>query len=67
MVTVTHSVVYCLAYSDVNCEPTPEEGMPLRDYLQMKFGEGAAEHFLSGQSPIAQHGKAVVGSCSITL
>jgi len=41
--------------------------MPLRDYLQMKFGEGAAEHFLSGQSPIAQHGKAVVGSCSITL
>jgi len=39
--------------------PIPEEEMPLRDYLQMKFGEGAAEHFLSGQSPIAQHGKAV--------
>ena len=28
----------------------------------MKFGEVAAERFLSGQSPIAQHGKAVVGS-----
>ncbi len=38
----------------------PEEGIPLGDYMRMKFGEEAAKRFFAGESPIAQSGKAVV-------
>ena len=38
----------------------PDEGMPLRDYFRLKFGDEAAERFLSGSSPVAQQGKSAV-------
>ena len=38
----------------------PEEGMPIMDYLRLKFGDEAAERFVSGSSPVSQQGKAAV-------
>ena len=38
----------------------PEEGMPIVDYLRLKFGDEAAERFISGSSPVSQQGKAAV-------
>jgi predicted DsbA family dithiol-disulfide isomerase len=38
----------------------PEEGMPILDYLRLKFGDEAAEKFVSGSSPVSQQGKASV-------
>lgn len=41
---------------------TPEQGVPLEEYMRNKFGEAAATRFLSGQSPVIQSGKAVVSA-----
>ena len=41
----------------------PEEGVPLEQYIKNKFGDVAAQKFLSGDSPVAQNGKAVVCVC----
>ena len=38
----------------------PEEGMPILDYLKLKFGAEAAERFVSGSSPVTRQGKAAV-------
>lgn len=38
----------------------PDEGIPLGDYMRMKFGEAAARRFFSGDSPLVQSGKAIV-------
>lgn len=38
----------------------PEEGMPIMDYFRLKFGDEAAERFVSGSSPVSQQGKAAV-------
>lgn len=38
----------------------PEEGMSIMDYLRLKFGDEAAERFVSGSSPVSQQGKAAV-------
>ena len=45
----------------------PDEGIPLSDYLQMKFGEEAAQRFFSGQSPIVQRGQAIVSYPNIVF
>ena len=39
---------------------TPEQGVPILDYLRAKFGPEAGERFLSGASPLAQQGKNLV-------
>ena len=38
----------------------PEKGMPLGLYMRIKFGDVAAERFLTAESPLAQAGKTVV-------
>lgn len=45
----------------------PDEGMPLREYCRLKFGDEAAERFLSGSSPVAQQGKRVVSHLNIRV
>ena len=39
---------------------TPEQGMPLEQYFRSKYGDASARRFLSGDSPVAQSGRAVV-------
>lgn len=41
------------------CEPIPDEGIPLKVYLDMKFGD---DSYYSEQSQLVQHGKTVVSS-----
>ena len=38
----------------------PEEGIPLMDYFRVKFGEEAAQRFVSGNSPVSQRGRELV-------
>lgn len=38
----------------------PDEGVPLEHYVRNKFGDAAGQRFLSGDSPVAQSGKAAV-------
>ena len=46
----------------------PEEGMPIMDYLKLKFGDEAAERFVSGSSPVTQQGKAAVRlDCALSI
>ena len=38
----------------------PEEGVPLEQYYRRKFGDASVERLLSGDSRVAQSGRAVV-------
>ncbi len=38
----------------------PDEGIPIVDYCRMKFGEEAAQRFLSGNSAVSQRGRELV-------
>ena len=38
----------------------PEQGIPIMDYLQLKFGNEAAARFLSGSSPVVMQGRNLV-------
>ena len=38
----------------------PDEGIPLMDYCRAKFGEVAAQRFMSENSPISQRGRELV-------
>lgn len=49
--------VYCDVIVDVWCELIPDDGIPLKVYLQMKFGD---DSYYSEQSQLVQHGKRVV-------
>ena len=42
---------------------TPSDGVPLEQHIRGKFGDSAAKKFLSGESPVALSGKAVVCVC----
>ncbi len=44
----------------------PEEGVPAMDYFRLKFGEEAAQRFVSGNSPVTLRGRELVGH-SLTL
>ena len=50
-------IVLCCAV--LCCEPIPDEGIPLKVYLDMKFGD---DSYYSEQSQLVQHGKTVVSS-----
>ena len=41
----------------------PEEGIPAMDYFRLKFGEEAAQRFVSGNSPVTLRGRELVGHC----
>ena len=39
------------------------ESIPMMDYLRLKFGDEAAQRFVSGNSPVSQRGKELVSTC----
>ena len=45
----------------------PEQGIPIMDYLRLKFGDEAAAQFLSGSSPVATQGRSLVSSIKTTM
>lgn len=38
----------------------PEQGIPLMDYLRLKFGDEGAERFMSKSSPLIVQGESLV-------
>ena len=39
------------------------ESIPMMDYLRLKFGDEAAQRFVSGNSPVSKRGKELVSTC----